>query len=63
MWLRVVMGLDVKTAAAVMGTRPGAVRSSAHRGLKTLARRLESRREGFPDERDIRSVSGAEGVR
>jgi RNA polymerase sigma-70 factor (ECF subfamily) len=62
-WLRVVMGLDVKTAAAVMGTRPGAVRSAASRGLKSLARRLETRRELLPGERDIRSVSGAEGVR
>jgi RNA polymerase sigma-70 factor, ECF subfamily len=62
-WLRVVMGLDARTAAAVMGTRPGAVRSSASRGLKTLARRLESRREVLPQERDIRVASGAEGVR
>lgn len=62
-WLRVVMGLDAKAAAAVMGTRPGAVRSAAHRGLKTLARRLESRRESLPGERDIRTISGAEGVR
>jgi RNA polymerase sigma-70 factor, ECF subfamily len=62
-WLRVVMGLDVRTAANVMGTRPGAVRSSASRGLKALARRLENRREILPSERDIRMTSGAEGVR
>jgi RNA polymerase sigma-70 factor (ECF subfamily) len=62
-WLRVVMGLDVRTAAAVMGTRPGAVRSSASRGLKALARRLEPRGEVLPSERDIRMTSGAEGVR
>jgi RNA polymerase sigma-70 factor, ECF subfamily len=62
-WLRVVMGLDVRTAASVMGTRPGAVRSSASRGLKTLARRLESRREVVPGERDVQLASGAEGVR
>jgi RNA polymerase sigma-70 factor (ECF subfamily) len=62
-WLRVVMGLDVRTAAGVMGTRPGAVRSSASRGLKTLARRLESRREFLPSERDVRLPSGAERVR
>jgi RNA polymerase sigma-70 factor (ECF subfamily) len=62
-WLRVVMGLDVRTAAGVMGTRPGAVRSSTSRGLKTLARRLESRHEVLPSGRDIRVASGAEGVR
>jgi RNA polymerase sigma-70 factor (ECF subfamily) len=62
-WLRIVMGLDVRTTAAVMGTRPGAVRSSTSRGLKSLARRLEPRSELVPAERDIRMTSGAEGVR
>jgi RNA polymerase sigma-70 factor, ECF subfamily len=62
-WLRVVMGLDVRTTAAVMRTRPGAVRSSASRGLKALARRLEPRGDVLPRERDIRMPSGAEGVR
>jgi RNA polymerase sigma-70 factor, ECF subfamily len=62
-WLRVVMGLDAKAAAAVMGVRPGAVRSAASRGLRSLGRRLESRRDFLPEERDIPSVSGAEGVR
>lgn len=38
--LRVVMGLDAATAGAVLGKRPGAVRSAAHRGLKTLSRTL-----------------------
>ena len=40
--LRVVMGLDARTAATVLGKRPGAVRTSAYRGLKTLAVRLEA---------------------
>lgn len=40
--LRVVMGLDAKAAGRVLGKRPGAVRTSAYRGLKTLAARLES---------------------
>jgi RNA polymerase sigma-70 factor, ECF subfamily len=62
-WLRVVMGLDAKAAAAVMGVRPGAVRSAASRGLRSLGSRLESRRDFLPEERDIPSVSGAEGVR
>ncbi|MFJ8359069.1 RNA polymerase sigma factor [Streptomyces sp. NPDC093984] len=38
--LRVVVGLDGPAAARVLGKRPGAVRTAAHRGLKRLARRL-----------------------
>ncbi|MFJ4622541.1 RNA polymerase sigma factor [Streptomyces sp. NPDC088812] len=38
--LRVVVGLDGPTAARVLGKRPGAVRTAAHRGLKRLARQL-----------------------
>lgn len=40
--LRVVVGLDAKAAAKVMGKRPGAVRTAAWRGLRTLAERLEA---------------------
>jgi RNA polymerase sigma-70 factor, ECF subfamily len=40
--LRAVVGLDAKSAGAVLGKRAGAVRISAHRGLKTLAQRLEA---------------------
>ena len=43
--LRAVVGLDAKSAGAVLGKRPGAVRVAAHRGLKTLATRLEGARE------------------
>jgi RNA polymerase sigma-70 factor (ECF subfamily) len=39
--LRTVVGLDAETAGKVIGKRAGAVRSAAHRGLRTLARRLE----------------------
>ncbi|GAA4242990.1 RNA polymerase sigma factor [Dactylosporangium darangshiense] len=39
--LRVVMGLDAKSAAHVLGKRPGAVRVAAHRGLRRLAAWLE----------------------
>jgi RNA polymerase sigma-70 factor (ECF subfamily) len=35
--LRVVLGLDAKAAAKVLGKRPGAVRTAAHRGLRRLA--------------------------
>jgi RNA polymerase sigma-70 factor (ECF subfamily) len=34
------MGLDVATAARVLGKRPGAVRTAAHRGLRRLSDRL-----------------------
>ncbi len=38
--LRAVMGLDAKSAAKVLGKRPGAVRTAAYRGLRTLAEQL-----------------------
>ncbi|WP_369198804.1 RNA polymerase sigma factor [Streptomyces djakartensis] len=38
--LRVVVGLDGPAAARVLGKRPGAVRTAAHRGLKRLASQL-----------------------
>ncbi|MFF8867544.1 RNA polymerase sigma factor [Streptomyces sp. NPDC015139] len=38
--LRVVVGLDGPGSARVLGKRPGAVRTAAHRGLKRLARQL-----------------------
>jgi RNA polymerase sigma-70 factor, ECF subfamily len=34
--LRVVLGLDAKAAAQVLGKRPGAVRTAAYRGLNRL---------------------------
>lgn len=39
--LRAVVGLDAKSAARVLGKRPGAVRTAAHRGLRKLAELLE----------------------
>jgi RNA polymerase sigma-70 factor, ECF subfamily len=39
--LRVVVGLDAKAAAQVLGKRPGAVRTAAYRGLRKLAEYLE----------------------
>ncbi|MBB0233015.1 RNA polymerase sigma factor [Streptomyces calidiresistens] len=35
--LRSVMGLDARRAAGVLGSRPGAVRTATHRGLRRLA--------------------------
>ncbi|MEU7600793.1 RNA polymerase sigma factor [Streptomyces sp. NPDC041003] len=51
--LRVVVGLDAKSAAETLGKRPGAVRTAAHRGLKKLAELLgeEGSEGGFgPDQ-------------
>ncbi|MFF2810537.1 RNA polymerase sigma factor [Streptomyces sp. NPDC058000] len=48
--LRVVVGLDAKSAAQVLGKRPGAVRTAAHRGLKKLAELLTE--DGGGDEGD-----------
>jgi RNA polymerase sigma-70 factor (ECF subfamily) len=47
--LRAVVGLDAETAGKVIGKRAGAVRSAAHRGLRTLARRLEQASEPRAD--------------
>ncbi|MFF7308544.1 sigma-70 family RNA polymerase sigma factor [Streptomyces sp. NPDC008137] len=46
--LRVVVGLDGPAAARVLGKRPGAVRTAAHRGIRRLARQLGV--EGVTDE-------------
>jgi RNA polymerase sigma-70 factor (ECF subfamily) len=42
--LRAVVGLDAESAGQVLGKRPGAVRTAAYRGLRTLAKRLEAGR-------------------
>ncbi|MBT2480902.1 RNA polymerase sigma factor [Streptomyces sp. ISL-94] len=52
--LRVVVGLDAKSAAETLGKRPGAVRTAAHRGLKKLA-------ELLADDADRDAESEAEG--
>ncbi|MFF5769042.1 sigma-70 family RNA polymerase sigma factor [Streptomyces californicus] len=44
--LRVVVGLDAKSAAQTLGKRPGAVRTAAHRGLKRLAELLGAEEAG-----------------
>ena len=61
--LRAVMGLDAKSAGAVLGKRPGAVRSAAQRGLRSLERALETRPESLLEVREAFRPSGAEGVR
>ncbi|MGW6572170.1 RNA polymerase sigma factor [Streptomyces sp. NPDC054945] len=57
--LRVVVGLDAKSAAETLGKRPGAVRTAAHRGLKKLAELLGPE-GGFEPDRDTGSGPGAE---
>lgn len=52
--LRVVVGLDAKSTAQVLGKRPGAVRTAAHRGLRRLA-------EMLGDEVDGSEPDGVEG--
>lgn len=47
--LRVVVGLDAKSAAQTLGKRPGAVRTAAHRGLKRLAELLRADGADGPD--------------
>jgi RNA polymerase sigma-70 factor (ECF subfamily) len=39
--LRAVLGLDATTAGHVLGKRPGAIRTAASRGLRTLHRQLD----------------------
>lgn len=38
--LRVILDLDAKAAARVLGTSPGAIRTATYRGLRQLAQRL-----------------------
>ncbi|MGK5632176.1 RNA polymerase sigma factor [Streptomyces sp. URMC 123] len=53
--LRVVVGLDAKSAAGVLGKRPGAVRTAAHRGLRRLAELLGA---GRPEEHEDSAAGG-----
>lgn len=47
--LRVVVGLDARSAGRVLGKRAGAVRTAAHRGLRRLERLLTERAAGEDD--------------
>jgi RNA polymerase sigma-70 factor (ECF subfamily) len=72
--LRAVLGLDAASAGAVLGKRPGAVRTAAYRGLRTLAERLDAAAALAPEpagvaqevrrgaHRDTRRLTSAEGV-
>ncbi|MFF3541090.1 RNA polymerase sigma factor [Streptomyces platensis] len=58
--LRVVVGLDAKSAAEVLGKRAGAVRTAAHRGLKRLAELLGEEPGGGRGTRQDSSQGGGE---
>ncbi|MFC8827196.1 RNA polymerase sigma factor [Streptomyces sp. NPDC057137] len=55
--LRVVVGLDAKSAARTLGKRPGAVRTAAHRGLKRLAELL-----GAEDPEPVEGLEDMDGA-
>ncbi|MGH3313763.1 MAG: RNA polymerase sigma factor [Streptomyces sp.] len=55
--LRVVVGLDAKSAAQVLGKRPGAVRTAAHRGLRKLAEMLDESQEEVAEPAEGREAS------
>ncbi|HEY9388259.1 MAG TPA: RNA polymerase sigma factor [Mycobacteriales bacterium] len=65
--LRVVMGLDARTAAEVLGKRPGAVRTAAYRGLRRLAANLPAPAADHPpagpqDRSAVRSEGQGGGI-
>jgi RNA polymerase sigma-70 factor (ECF subfamily) len=61
--LRVVVGLDAKSAAEVLGKRPGAVRTAAHRGLRKLAELLDESVEETAEPEQGRGASQWDGTR
>lgn len=60
--LRAVIGLDAKTAGKVVGKRAGAIRSAAHRGLRTLAQQLDRATESIAEGDLTEGVTQAEGL-
>ncbi|MCX4577058.1 MFS transporter [Streptomyces sp. NBC_01571] len=56
--LRVVVGLDGPAAARVLGKRPGAVRTAAHRGLRRLAQQIAA--DGTDNVTDDGAASGTD---
>ncbi len=55
--LRVIMGLDAKTAAKVLGKRAGAVRTASYRGLRRLAAVLSEPEPASADRAPRRTVT------
>lgn len=60
--LRVVVGLDAKSAADTLGKRPGAVRTAAHRGLKKLAELLGAAGVTDPEDPEADPAGPLDGV-
>ncbi|GGM07375.1 MULTISPECIES: RNA polymerase sigma factor [Micromonospora] len=56
--LRAVVGLDAETAGRVLGRRPGAVRTAAHRGLRRLAALLQRSEPASPPAPSPRALPG-----
>src|SRR5439155_25210133 len=54
--LRAVLGLDATTAGQVLGKRAGAVRTAAHRGLKTLHKKLDAAEPELTGDRRTRGI-------
>src|SRR5438034_5377123 len=54
--LRAVLGLDAATAGHILGKRPGAVRTAAHRGLKTLHKKLDAGEPELIGDRRTRGI-------
>lgn len=59
--LRVVVGLDAKSTAQVLGKRPGAVRTAAHRGLRRLAELIGEEPDGTSGGGEDEAGEGAAG--
>ena len=54
--LRAVLGLDAQTAGQVLDKRAGAIRTAAHRGLRTLHQKLEAGEPELTGDRRTREI-------
>ena len=61
--LRVVMGLDAVSTGRVLGKRPGAVRTAAHRGLRRLAEQVDGGSAPGPPAAAAGSAESGDGHR
>lgn len=57
--LRVIMGLDAASAAEILGKRPGAVRTAAHRGLRTLESQIRAEDHRQPTDNETEPEQAA----
>jgi RNA polymerase sigma-70 factor (ECF subfamily) len=54
--LRAVLGLDAATAGEVLGKRPGAIRTAASRGLRSLQKKLDTGAAELTGDRRTREI-------